>query len=105
LDHGDHLGGCNGTAALAPSNGAGEESAAYQVRVYPNPVWEQLNINISKLQTGAMLQVYNASGALVLSQRLTSSTCSISAKGLRAGIYYVVVSNGDQVTTHKIIKQ
>jgi hypothetical protein len=105
LDHGDHLGGCNGMAALAPSNGVGEETAAYQVRIYPNPIWEQININVSKLQMGAMLQVYNASGALVLSQRLTNSTYSISAKGLTAGIYYVVVSNGDQVTTHKIIKQ
>ncbi len=105
LDHGDYLGGCKNTASLAASHCDCEASAAYQVKVYPNPVWEQLNINVSKLEAGATLQVYNASGALLLSHRLTNSTYSLSAKGLRAGIYYVVVSNGEQVTTHKIIKQ
>jgi hypothetical protein len=105
LDHGDYLGSCKAVAAVDASDSLGEESTAYQVKIYPNPVWEQININVSRLQTGAILQVYNASGAIVLSQRLTSSAYSISAKGLTAGIYYVVVRNGDQVTTHKIVKQ
>ncbi|MCU7547965.1 pectinesterase family protein [Chitinophagaceae bacterium LB-8] len=105
LAHGDRLGGCNAIASVVSSHNVGEESTAYQVKVYPNPVAHHININVSKLQAGASLQVYNASGAMVLSQRLTNSSYSIPAKGLKAGIYYVVVRNGERITTHKIVKQ
>ncbi|MEI6948175.1 pectinesterase family protein [Paraflavisolibacter sp. H34] len=103
LDHGDQLGGCN-ALSQTPSGTMGE-AAASLVQVYPNPVAETINLRISQLHAGASVQVYNAGGVQVLSQRLTNTLQSIPARGLTAGMYYVVVRNGDQTTTHKMLKQ
>jgi hypothetical protein len=48
--------------------------------------------------------VYQASGALVISQRLTSTAQVISLKGLASGMYYVQVKNGAHLTRKKVMK-
>jgi hypothetical protein len=106
LDHGDYLGGCiNSSIALAREGSVLEEANSYSVVVYPNPVTEVLTIKVNKLEAGATVQLYNASGAMVVNRRLTNTTQSISLKGLVAGLYYVQVRNGKQNTTEKVVKQ
>jgi hypothetical protein len=106
LDHGDHLGACpTSSVALAREGSVLEEANGYSVVVYPNPASEVVNINVSKLEAGATVQLYHANGAMVLSQRLTNATQAISLKGLAAGMYYVQVRNGNQQMSQKIIKQ
>jgi hypothetical protein len=104
LAHGDMLGSCT-TTTIAAANSLIEEASAYSVTVYPNPVWENLNLKVSTLHAGAMVKVYSGSGAVVLSQRLTNTTQSFSVKTLTPGIYYVQVINGEKTRTEKIVKQ
>jgi autotransporter-associated beta strand protein len=104
LNHEDKLGSCTAPTA-AKANGISEEATAYQVHIYPNPVWEKLNLKVSTLKAGAMVRVYSVSGAVVLLQRLTNTTQSFSVKTLTPGIYYLQVINGDKTTTEKIVKQ
>jgi hypothetical protein len=107
LDHGDHLGACNvnSSAPLNNSNGNGEASASYQVIVYPNPARENVNVQVSKINAGATMQLYNANGSLVRSLKVINNTTAIPVNGLASGVYYLVVKNGGQTTTNKIIIQ
>jgi hypothetical protein len=106
LDHGCKLGSCPTTAAISLNvDRTTEVNSNHTVVFYPNPVIELLNVKVSKLEAGATIQVYNASGALVLNQRLANATQTISLKGLASGIYNVQVKNGTQITSEKVVKQ
>lgn len=107
LNHGDHLGACdtNSSARLHNSGSNGNVTASYQVMVYPNPVRENVKLFVSKIKAGASMQLYNVNGSLVRSLKLINNTNTIQVKGLAAGVYYLVVRNGDQTTTNKIIIQ
>jgi hypothetical protein len=111
LNHGDKLGTCTTTASISTSSIslkgdiAAEEINATNMVMYPNPVKDVLNIKLGSLETGATVQVYNATGALLINQRLTNTTQAISLKGLASGVYYVQVYNGGKITTEKVLKQ
>jgi hypothetical protein len=78
---------------------------AGQVILYPNPTANQLNVQVSKVESGALVQVYTLKGALLLQQRLTHTNQTIALQQLAAGIYQVKVSNGKSVTIKQIVKQ
>jgi hypothetical protein len=73
--------------------------------LYPNPVTDNLKIGLTPLNKGTTFRLYYATGAVVISSSLTNSTSTISLNSLPAGIYYVQVKNGQQITTKKIVKQ
>ncbi|MFC0771629.1 RICIN domain-containing protein [Terrimonas alba] len=107
LNHGDYLGDCAVTAARTTARITTDvaELPGNIVLVYPNPVGEVVNIKLDKLEVGSTVQIFNANGALVIRQRLTNNTQSISLKGLAAGLYYVQVRNGAQLVNKKVMKQ
>jgi fibronectin type 3 domain-containing protein len=108
LAHGDKLNGCKrSTARSEQSNTIGIEpgaDVASKIIVYPNPVTENLNIQLTR-NNGAVLKLYNATGAMVISKNLANTISTITLSSLPAGIYYVSVRNGEQVITKKIVKQ
>jgi hypothetical protein len=63
-----------------------------------------LTIQSGSLNTGGVVELYNASGVLVKTDRLIKSTTQLSVKTLPAGIYYVRIKNGETTVTHKIVK-
>lgn len=103
LDHGDRLGGCNAVLNRFSNSGTVIDGNTAMIKVYPNPVMETLNIQTGT-NTGAVMQLYNSSGLLVATERLTNSTTTLSVKTLPAGIYYVRIKSGAAAITHKIIK-
>jgi hypothetical protein len=82
---------------------AGNGNAA-SIAVYPNPVSNLLTIQLGVLNTGAVLQVYNASGVLVKTERLITSTTLLSVNTLSAGVYYISIKNGKNAVMRKIVK-
>jgi len=108
LNHGDRLGGCNMNSSSASATNIQNDissSYSYRVTVYPNPVRENLKVYVNKIETGATMQLYNTNGSLVRSLKLISNTNTISVEGLTAGMYYLLVKNGDKTTTNKIVIQ
>jgi hypothetical protein len=106
LDHGDQLGSCNtGTISSIPVSLNLEKPATYKVVLYPNPASDILNIQVSKLEAGATLRVFNLGGVEVLSQRLTQTLQTISVSKLQPGVYVVQITNGTQLTREKVIKE
>ncbi|MDA3616733.1 T9SS type A sorting domain-containing protein [Polluticaenibacter yanchengensis] len=73
-----------------------------QPLVTPNPFSNYLQL--SNLPLAATVSVYNASGALVLSQKVTGSA-RISTNNLVAGAYIVIIRDNQTTFNFKLIKQ
>jgi hypothetical protein len=103
LDHGDNLGRCTGSGARL-GNTTTITGDVSRISVFPNPVSENLTIQLGALNTGAVMQLYSASGVLIQAQRLVNSTTTLSVKALPAGVYYVSIKNGETAIMHKMVK-
>lgn len=103
LNHGDYLGGCTEGARMKNDATADNGSAA-SIAVYPNPVTEMLTIRLGTLNTGAVMQLYNANGVLVKTERLITGTTLLPVRALPAGMYYVRIKNGANVVMYRIVK-
>lgn len=70
--------------------------------VYPNPVQDVLKINTTN--SVDLVQVYDVTGALVLTTTPSSISPSIDMSTLSTGAYMVKVTIGDAVKTVKVLK-
>lgn len=66
------------------------------IKVYPNPTQNQLNIEFGKEYLGATVVVYNALGQLVKQTNLPKETKGVytfSVAEMSAGVYYIRIAN------------
>ncbi len=77
--------------------------------VYPNPFVDVVNINVPDVsnQTQFLLQIFDATGRLILSQNqfLFNSTLSISLGNLPSGTYILTASSVSIKFSSAILKQ
>jgi len=74
------------------------------IKLYPNPVIDQLNIDLDQLKAHS-LQIYDANGRL-LSERINPSIhTKIDVSMLQNGIYFMQIVTDNAVITKKFIKQ
>lgn len=99
FNHGDHWGACNGSDPVTD----GTAESGLQVRIYPNPVHDNLLVYVNKLEEGATIQLFTVNGLPVRAVKLTGQPQQVSVKGLRPGVYWVVVRNGAAITTRTIL--
>jgi hypothetical protein len=95
-------------AALATiSTGSNELTNGFNVRLFPNPVQNQIVLNIeSNKNADASLEIVNAIGQTVYSERIESipageNNYRIDATNMESGIYFARVNFGDKVQTIK----
>jgi len=77
------------------------------LNVYPNPVVDVLNIDMSSIQnqTGKIC-IYTVEGMLMLTQVISNeSIVSIKLNSLQNGIYICRFGNGEEFKTTRIIKK
>ncbi|MBO9204365.1 MULTISPECIES: DUF4979 domain-containing protein [Niastella] len=79
-------------------------TAADKIVLYPNPATDHFNIQVGTVAPDAVVRIYSLRGELLLTQRITAATQSISLQSLTTGIYQVEVRNGKTVTTKQVIK-
>lgn len=73
------------------------------IKIYPNPVENQLHININNsLET--TVEIYNVLGRKMLNQTIQNSE-ALSTENLSAGVYILKLTQGNQSITKKLIKQ
>ena len=102
LNHGDRLNSCDTNARI--SDTLVGNSVGY-ITVYPNPASDILKVRVNAVEEGATVLLFNPVGVLVRSAKLVNTTQNVYVKGLTAGMYLVMVRNGDQVTTRKVLVQ
>jgi len=75
------------------------------VQVYPNPVDAQTTI--SGLQAGMQVQLMNAEGQLLWTQKASGNTVRVPVATFASGLYFIKVtdSNGNVVTNSRLIKK
>ncbi|SMC42982.1 S8 family peptidase [Moheibacter sediminis] len=77
------------------------------VNVYPNPVIDNLNFQITDKLTNATVRVFNPMGQVVYQNEYKSlnNTQSIDFKSIPSGIYMVYIKSDEGTITKKVIKK
>jgi hypothetical protein len=76
------------------------------VFVYPNPVNDNFQVNISdKLESNAKINIYTLLGNKIRDISFTNLLQEVFVGDLPVGTYLVVIQNGDRITNKKIIKK
>jgi len=78
--------------------------SATNVRLYPNPVTDQLHVNII-YEGSYQITIMNYLGQSVHSEITSNLSFDIDMSGLRSGLYYVKVSGMEVSSVHTIIKR
>lgn len=81
--------------------GTGEDLLAKQLRVYPNPSTDFINL---ELPEGANYKIIDAAGRLMMADEKSRSTERIDISGLQQGIYFVQVLHEDNAATMRFLK-
>jgi len=79
------------------------------VRIYPNPVSNELTLTINGNEQQLNLTLTNAKGQVVLSEKLSNLPADykkqMDMSKFTKGIYFLKLSNGDRIYTEKVIIQ
>jgi hypothetical protein len=80
------------------------EQTLNNVKLYPNPANNILNITVSDNATPEGYTVYNSLGQLMDSGAITATTQSLNIAGYANGVYFVKLNKGEQSRTLQFIK-
>jgi hypothetical protein len=90
---------CTGLVTL---NGAD----AFSISVYPNPAKDELYVLMDELFIdNASIELYDAIGKLITTEKVVNTTTSITINSLSTGIYTVRVVSGGKQISKRIVKQ
>lgn len=74
-----------------------------QVRLYPNPAKDVLNINVQGAALPLETKIFDLTGKLVSQKTISSASGTVALNGLSAGLYIAEVSNGTSVIRQKLV--
>lgn len=84
-----------------------ETNAGQNINIFPNPANNQVFIKLENIQDQADIRFINATGQIVLQKNHFVSnegmTASFDINFLKPGIYFIIVSNNQNTSTHKLI--
>lgn len=75
------------------------------IRVYPNPVKDELRIDLPEAYTAADIKLFDASGKVVVAEGIQSGIAVINTSNLSEGIYIVEVMVNGKTNTYKLVKK
>lgn len=82
------------------------ELAYLNLKIYPNPVSDLLNIEISEsINAEYKVVILSQSGAQLAASVIKNSKANIDLSPFAPGIYFVTVSDGENKSTKKIVKK
>ena len=94
----------DGTAILLGNiTGIEESAAASTFSIYPNPAADFVRINPTDTAINSTVEISNAIGQVVITERLTNSTLFIPLTGFDKGMYFVSVQNENGKAISKLI--
>jgi PKD repeat protein len=104
--------GCEGydtiTVTLKLKNSIIEQNAGFNVKIYPNPVSNTLNIELNSVRNGMVISLTDVCGKQLKFMRIMpehlSSIHQLDVSGLVKGIYYLNISNSEGRKVTKILK-
>jgi uncharacterized delta-60 repeat protein len=73
------------------------------IKAYPNP--SRTSVKVGGLNAGSVLSVINIAGKVIGQYKTTGSDYTINVQNLAAGIYFIHVQQGGELTTLKLVKE
>jgi len=89
------------TLILQQALGFSESTLLKPIQFYPNPVKDELNIEIAVAST---LKIFDLNGRLVLERELDSGLNNINTSSLKAGVYSMSISNSSFTRQTRLLK-
>ena len=86
----------------------GDEIASITLKgalIYPNPTYDELSVDLGTEFVHPTMQVVNALGQIQLERNLTDRFSLTSVSDLPAGLYFVLIKEGDTQRTLRMIKK
>lgn len=96
---------CDDCLPIIPliTNNKNIENKGFNSIIYPNPTSDLLHIKTTtSLQTN--ISIINSLGQVLVQQQLSNFMTSINIKSLPSGIYHIILTNGLEKETHKMVK-
>ncbi len=94
--------------AVAPGKGIINQNTDYnlfnELKIYPNPTKDYFEIS-GITEEIKSIEVYDAIGKLVISQKGITNLNNINVSSLQQGIYYIRTNTEKSTYTHKLIKE
>lgn len=88
------------------SNNLDEQNSIREFTLYPNPVKDLLEIDLSNVQTAKLLEIYNATGTLITKKEISNlKKESVNVEQIVSGVYVLKIINSDKIYTSKFIKE
>ncbi len=91
----------NGIPVSVNENGKAENSFT----VFPNPVKDQLNIELPREMKISFIEIYTMQGKVVKSQKITNNQNSIDVRDLPGGVYIIRLHTDEGEVMKKMVKQ
>jgi hypothetical protein len=86
--------------------GIATNGTATDVNIYPNPNLGQFTIELGEIPaTPVTVEVMNGLGQVVQTFTMTGTTKQVDLGVLEGGVYFVRVTNGENVSLHRVVKQ
>jgi len=94
----------SGNCYIDPFVGLKENTSINDIEIYPNPASGLVNVHLNNLPIqNYQLHIYNSTGTCLLSQKLSDSITKLELA--QKGLYIIVISDGNQIYTKKIINR
>ena len=91
------------TTTVVSTLGTNDHEADLNLRLYPNPAREMLNISGLENREVKALSVYNLQGQLLINQY--DDTSAIDVSGLSSGVYFVKIETAEGAVFKRFLKQ
>ncbi len=100
----DNLGAQDGVDRVIPEI-IENETAQNSFKVFPSPVSDVLTVVVAKAENPLTLEIYDLNSNLILSENVTEAMTTFDVKNLSAGLYIVILRNGNTFEHQNFIKQ
>jgi hypothetical protein len=80
--------------------------AGYSITVAPNPAKDFIVVTMDRINNaGSIIQLFNASGNLVFTEKTNLSKVNINTAAFARGLYFIKIINAGEVAVQKILLQ
>ena len=87
---------------LEPEVGLEENTSIKDIEIYPNPASGIVNVHLNNLPIqNFQLHIYNSAGKCIITKNISGSITTLQLT--QKGLYVIMISDGDQLFTKKII--
>lgn len=94
----------NFVSVINPINVKQVKANTFAAKMYPNPATDLLYVELADNSINT-INVYDATGRLVMNETVNTKTVQLNTAVLRRGVYFIELKGKDHIATSRFIKQ